>query len=160
VICEGEIKLHFTTSIQKRLFKQLQHHFGRHGTDLGSLRSFVARSKALEAVCADTNDITCTTLRQHLLLTEQILNLLLQLPIPKRIDSWIRNKKLHEFLKNNLKPIRGLPTPSPRLKIKVDQRLLNALEFATQSKWKEDKIALELGITLEETKRLMRFLKL
>lgn len=142
--------------MERELIKQLRTHFTQHRLDVKKLREFIETNRILETSVADNSDINKTTLRQHLLLTEQTLNLLLQLPQPKHLDKWIETKTVQEFLRKNLEPIPRLSiTCTPVHDIKVNQQVRNAVEFAIGNGWDEKRIALEFGATIREVKELI-----
>lgn len=160
-ILEKEFLIHTEDkNLQQEFIKQLRLHFANNGLSVEKLKEFITSNEFLEIILADKNDANKSSLREHLLLTEQILNLQMKLfdteKIPKRFDSWIKTEKLRKFLQENLKTI-------PRLRrkifckqeIKIDQSLRNAVEFALENNWNEKRIALHLCITVEEVKKIV-----
>ncbi len=143
-------------TLEEKLLKQIRTHFAQNKLDIDALRKFIEQNQILETFVADTFDVNKTTLRQHLLLTEQILGLLLQLPQPKHLDKWIETVHVQKFLCENIKPIPKLNVAFTSMReIKVDQNVRNIIEFALNQKWDEKKIALEFGVTVKEIRDIV-----
>lgn len=141
--------------LQTKLTHQLKTHFFRHELNVEKLREFIKNNNILESIPADNSDINQSSLRQHLLLTEQIFGLLLQLPQPKNLNNWIETKKVQKFIRENLKPIKEISCAPVHVKIKLNQSLRNVLEFALENKWNEKRIALEMGLSTKQIKHLI-----
>lgn len=142
--------------LKRKLVWQLREHFALHGLDVGKLRKLIERSRLLESIPADKSDANRSTLRAHLLMTEDVLRLLLEIPQPKSLAQWVKTRKVRRFVAERLKPIKPLDviriTPN---KTVPDQRMRNALEFALENGWNEARIAMELCLTLEDVRRML-----
>ena len=108
---------------------------------------------------ADEKDANRTSLRRHLLFTEQILGLLFDLLnkelMPKHLDGWLKTKKVQTCIIEHVKPIPDLAvTIRPRQKLTVSNTLRHFLEYAHRNNYTDDKIAQELGVTVQEVRIL------
>lgn len=145
--------------LQRMLMTDLRDHFAKNSLNVNSLRSFIARNQVLEIITADDRDVNRNSLRQHLLLTEQILNLLLTLSteyrLPKRLDGWIQTKRVLTYVTSHIKPTSPLrvnirPQPRPQL----NKTMRSYLQNAGRNGYTDEKIAFELDLTNEEVRAL------
>ena len=140
--------------LKQKLIKQLKKHFSLHA-DVKRLRKFVERNRILESIPADKSDANKSTLRSHLLMTEDVLRLLLEIPQPKNLAQWVKTKKVKRFVLERLKPIQKLTVVRTTSCMTLDQRMRNSLEFAVNNGWNEARIAMELGMTLKDVRRML-----
>ncbi|TAL47458.1 hypothetical protein EPN87_02860 [archaeon] len=143
-------------NVKKKLVEQLRKHFLLHGMDVKELRKFVERNKLLESVVADKADVNGSSLREHLLMTHDVMGLLLEIPQPKNLAQWVKTKKVEEFVSKRLEPMKKLNVKRITSdKIENTQRMRNAVEFALENGWNENRIAMEMCLTLEDVRRLI-----
>jgi hypothetical protein len=145
--------------LQRMLMADLRDHFAKNALNVNSLRFFIEGNQVLEIISADDRDTDRSSLRQHLLLTEQILNLLLALstesPLPKHLDGWVKTKRVLTYVTNHIKPIPPLRvTIKPQPKPLLDRTVRSYLENACRNGYTDEKIAFELGLTREEVRAL------
>jgi len=116
--------------VKKIVEKQFMKHFEKHGANTEKLRKFVQENQWLDLIPADTSDVQNSSLREHLLLTEQILSILLELreehPFNKNLISWFNTKRIQEQLEARIKPI-GEPK-GRRLNIELLERMIEIIE--------------------------------
>ncbi len=116
--------------VKKIVEKQFMKHFEKHGANTEKLRKFVQENQWLDSILADTSDMQNSSLREHLLLTEQILSILLELreehPFNKNLISWFNTKKIQQQLETRIKSIGK--SKGRRLNIELLERMIDLIE--------------------------------
>ena len=144
---------------KRKFVLQLKQHFALSGLSVQKLKQFINDSKILDLVLSDNFDANHTTLRQHLLLTEAILSVLIKLPMPKHLDKWIETKTVQKIISTIKLPERtNITQTNPKLE--MSQNVRKVLVWCVKQKWQVDKIALKLGIPIDEVIELVSELSL
>ena len=137
-------------SLTKRKFvSQLKQHFALNGLSVEKLKEFIDKSTILDFVLSDNFDANSTTLRQHLLLTEAIFEVLIKLPMPKHLDKWIKTKAVKKAVSTIKLPNKS-SVKHVNAKLELSQNVRKVLVWCVKQKWQVDKIALKLGVTVDE----------
>ncbi|MBD3155100.1 MAG: hypothetical protein GF368_00405 [Candidatus Aenigmarchaeota archaeon] len=151
-----------------RFDRELRSHFWTNKADLNKMRNFIAKNQILEEIPSDVRDSTRTSLREHSLLTEQILCLLIDavelFPCPECLYEWVGLKQVNDYLVKNVKNIPKLRTSKELLKVKrelsgswIPQRpkFQQAIVKLNSYGWGVDKIAHHFGLLEKEVKCIL-----
>lgn len=146
---KSEVPESLLPTVQRILYNQFREHFIINDFDLSSLRKFISGNQWLEIVRSDVNDCNETSLREHLLMTEQILNILIKYieeNPTKNISDLQKSKSLDRYVKERIKEISKPDN-------KIDLKTLSKLVCNHQSK--NDEIAVQFKITTEQIKHIL-----
>ena len=149
--------------------KQLKNHFWCFYLDVEKLRRFIENNQILEQVPSDVRDASNTSLREHLLLTDQVFCLLVKatelFSCPNHLYSWAKSKKVEDYLNKNLKRIpdlRGRKRNFFELKQRIDNTFIpnnpkfnEAIVKLKSYGWEVDKIALHFGLLESEVRKIL-----
>jgi len=143
--------------IQSVLRKQLWEHFILNDANVKDLKNFVRKNKLLDVIKADVNDLNESSLREHLLLTEKILDLTIKFlgnnPV-KNFRTLQTSEKFDFYLRRNLKD--ALNTNGK----KIDAGFLNDLidgECGNENNLRvnTNSLSVQFRISTEEIKNLV-----
>ncbi len=154
--------------LEKNFLRQLSYHVGDKGLKINSFRRFIEENQILEQIPSDVRDAKKTSLRKHLLLTDQVFCLLLKCvekyPCPISLYSWVRSERVDEFLRNNTWEIPNLKIDEKfvRLRRELDidcaskkPKFTKAVVKLNSYGWRMDKIALHFGIMESEVRDIL-----
>jgi len=154
----------------KRTFeKQLKRHFRYNYLDIEKLRRFIKNNQILEQIPSDVRDASKTSLREHLLLADQIFSLLVEaielFPCSEFLWEWVRTDGVDGYLRKNIRripSITGRRKKFWRVKRGMDTSCLpgnpkfNGVVIKLNSYgWRIDKIALHFGLLESEVRNIL-----
>lgn len=107
-LLKNEVPESLLPTIQRILHNQFREHFIINDFDLNNLRKFIYNNQWLDMIRADVNDHNESSLREHLLMTEQMLDLLIdyikQNPTKNFYDLQ-KSEKLQQYTEEKIKEI-------------------------------------------------------
>ncbi len=154
----------------KRIFmKQLKTHFWYNYLNVDKLRRFIENNQILEQIPSDVRDVSKTSLREHLLLTDQVFCLLVKavevLPCSDCLYEWVRTKDVNDYLFKSIRRVprlRGKRKDFWRLKRQLDiscipgnPKFNEAVTKLNSYGWEVDKIALHFGLLESEVRDIL-----
>jgi CRISPR/Cas system-associated exonuclease Cas4 (RecB family) len=134
--------------IQKILYVKLREHLIINNLDVSELRKFIKNNHWLDAIKADVKDINDSSLREHLLLTEKILDLIIEFLGDHPTTNYaklLENKELEEFIQKNLETIKK-PVGRPR-DLRLLERLIDCVD--------KNELSVQFKISTEEIKQII-----
>ena len=155
--------------LQRTFMKQLRIHFRYSYLDVDKLRRFIENNQILEQIPSDVRDVSKTSLREHLLLTDQVFCLLVKatelFPCPACLYEWVRFKEVNDYLTKNIRRVprlRGKKKDFWRLKRQLDiscvpgnPKFNEAVVKLNSYGWEVDKIALHFGLLESEVREIL-----
>lgn len=155
--------------LQRTFLKQLKNHFWCFYLDVEKLRKFIENNQILEQVPSDVRDVSKTSLREHLLLTDQVFCLLVKatelFPCPSCLYEWVRSKYVNDYLFKNIKRVpmlRGKRRDFWKIERQLDvscvpdnPKFNEAIVKLNSYGWEVDKIALHFGLLESEVRRIL-----
>ena len=154
----------------KRVFmKQLKTHFWYNYLDVDKLRRFIENNQILEQIPSDVRDASKTSLREHLLLTDQVFCLLVKavemFPCDDYLYEWVRTRDVNDYLFKNIRRapgLRGKRKDFWRLRRQLDTsctpgnpKFNEVVTKLNSYGWEVDKIALHFGLLESEVRNIL-----